>query len=57
MIPKASKNQQEEFESIVKNILSLKNAVPTADTSDLGREIDVLVYGLTEEEIAVVEST
>ena len=59
-IPEASKSQQEEFESIVKNILSFKNVVPAADTSDLEHQIDELVYdlyGLTEEEIVVIEKS
>ena len=59
-IPEASKSQQEEFESIVKNILSFKNVVPAADTSDLEHQIDKLVYdlyGLTEEEIVVIEKS
>jgi hypothetical protein len=39
-------------------ILSLKKDNPAADTSALEREIDVMVYalyGLSEEEIAIVE--
>lgn len=45
-------------ESAVKNILSIKRINPSADTSALESEIDHLVYqlyGLTEEEIKVVE--
>jgi hypothetical protein len=45
-------------ESAVKNILSIKRINPSADTSALETEIDHLVYqlyGLTEEEIKVVE--
>ena len=58
LIPEASKTQQRDIESIIEEILSQKYAVQTADTSDLEREIDRLVYesyGLTEEEIAVIE--
>lgn len=46
-------------ESAVKNILSIKRINPSADTSALESEIDHLVYqlyGLTEEEIAVIEN-
>lgn len=58
-IPEASKAHQQEIESIVKQILSRKQTVPTADTSDLEQQIDELVYelyGLTEDEITVVEN-
>lgn len=47
-------------ESKVDQILSLKKANPQADTSALEREIDLTVYelyGLSEEEIAIVEGT
>ena len=57
-IPEASKAQQQEIESIVKDILTIKQAVLTANTSDLEQRIDELVYklyGLTEEEITVIE--
>jgi type I restriction-modification system DNA methylase subunit len=57
-IPEASKSQQEEIELIVKNILSRKQNMSTADTSSMEREIDRLVYqlySLTEEEIAVID--
>jgi hypothetical protein len=43
---------------LVTRILAAKAANPTADTSALEREIDRMVYelyGLTEEEIALVE--
>ena len=59
-IPDASKAQQQEIEMIIKSILSRKQTSPTADTSDMEREIDRLVYqlyNLTEEEIAVIEGT
>ncbi len=51
--------QQQPFIDKVDQILSLKNDNPTADTLALEREIDEMVYalyGLTEEEIAIVES-
>jgi adenine-specific DNA-methyltransferase len=41
-------------------ILSLKKDNPTADTSALEREIDLMVYALyelSEEEIAIVEAS
>ena len=57
-IPEASKTQQRDIESIIEEILSRKYAVQTADTLDLEREIDRLVYelyGLTEEEVKAIE--
>ena len=57
-IPEASTTQQQEIESVVKQILSKKQTVLTTDTLDLEQQIDELVYelyGLTEEEIAVIE--
>ena len=53
-----SLNAQKPFITLVDQILSAKCENPQADTSELEREIDRLVYelyGLTEEEIAVVE--
>lgn len=44
--------------ALVEQILAAKEAYPHADTSDLVRQVDSLVYdlyGLTEEEIALVE--
>jgi hypothetical protein len=44
--------------NLVDRILAVKKADPNADTSELEAEIDQLVYklyGLTEDEIAVVE--
>jgi adenine-specific DNA-methyltransferase len=49
----------DDIESIVSRIIAAKSADPTADASALEREIDERVYklyGLTEEEIAIVES-
>ncbi len=57
-IPKISAESQRPFVELVDKILEAKDAGPAADTSELEAEIDQLVYdlyGLTEEEIAVVE--
>jgi adenine-specific DNA-methyltransferase len=53
-------NKKEQFIELVKQIHAAKAADPQADTSGLEAEIDVLVYqlyGLTEEEIKMVEGT
>lgn len=50
----------DKIESKVTEILSLKKENPQADTSKLEAEIDQMVYelyGLSEEEIAIVESS
>ena len=55
---KADEKIQELISSKVKAILSLKKTNPNAFTTSLEREIDQMVYelyGLTEEEIAVIE--
>jgi hypothetical protein len=52
-------NNQQPFIDKVDQILTLKKDNPAADTSVLEREIDVMVYalyGLTEEEIEIVEN-
>ena len=57
-IPVLVRNDQNVFIQKVENILNIKAADPTADTSALEAEIDRLVYalyGLTDEEIAIVE--
>ena len=57
-IPEVSTVQQQEIVEIVKQILSRKEAMPTADTSDLEHQIDELVYqlyNLTPEGIAIIE--
>lgn len=54
----ASKESQHEIVQLVDQILTSKKTDPNADTSTLEKEIDQLVYmlyGLTDEEIAVVE--
>lgn len=57
-IPKISAEEQRPFIDLVNRILQAKDDNPSADTSDLESQIDDLVYklyGLTPEEIAVVE--
>jgi hypothetical protein len=54
-----SKIEQQPFIDIVNKLLEIKKENPTADTSSLEAEIDQLVYGLyglTEEEIGIVEA-
>lgn len=55
-----SKSKQEPFIDKVDQILSLKKENPEADTTAIEREIDFMVYelyGLSEEEIAIVEGS
>ncbi len=57
-IPMLTQEQEKNLMPIVNQILILKADNPTADTSVLEAEIDRLVYalyGLTDEEIAIVE--
>ena len=57
-IPKLTMEQQQPIIALVDQILAFKKTNSNADTSALEREIDGLVYGLyglTEEEIAVIE--
>jgi adenine-specific DNA-methyltransferase len=57
-IADVSRNQQEPIIKLVDRILAAKRADPDADTTAWEREIDELVYalyGLTEEEIKIVE--
>jgi len=59
-IPRTAQEQQVSIIALVDRILAAKHADPAADTSAWEREIDALVYqlyGLTAEEIAVVEGT
>ena len=59
-IPKISIPEQQPFIKLLDRILQAKAANPSADTSALEAEIDRLVYqlyGLTTEEIAVVEGS
>lgn len=57
-IPNIWKQGQQPFVDLVNQILELKKQNPKVDTTDLEKQIDSLVYelyGLTEEEIALVE--
>lgn len=59
-IPNLSKEEEIKLEEYADQILVTKSQNPTADTSALEKEIDQLVYqlyGLTEEEIKIVEGT
>lgn len=54
----STRSNQHEIIQLVDQILTAKKTNPNADTSTLEKEIDQLVYklyGLTDEEIAVVE--
>jgi hypothetical protein len=57
-IPEPSLQINNEIEKLVNQIINLKKQSPTIDTSDLENEIDRLVYelyGLTEDEIKIIE--
>jgi hypothetical protein len=57
-IPNVSVSQKKPIISLVEKILSAKKKNAAADISDLEKQIDELVYklyGLTDEEIAVIE--
>ena len=57
-IPLITKDDQQPFVDLVDSIIQVKDINPSADTTQQEAEIDHLVYelyGLTEEEIAVVE--
>jgi hypothetical protein len=59
-LPIPTIKQEEQIEKIVDQILHLKKDNPSADTSALEREIDLMVYelyGLSEEEIGIVEGS
>jgi len=59
-IPSANLMQKIQIEKTVESILAAKKKDPSADTSKQEAEIDKLVYelyGLTDEEIAIVEGT
>ncbi len=59
-IKKISQDAQQPFINKVNEILSLKSQGPKANTQDLEKEIDVMVYelyGLSEEEIRIVEGS
>jgi len=57
-IPLLSEEKQKPFVEIVDKILEMKKENPNADTTDLEKQIDNMVYdlyGLTKEEIEIVE--
>ncbi|MBF0345674.1 MAG: hypothetical protein HQL06_15780 [Nitrospirae bacterium] len=57
-VPIISPIKQKHFVDIVDQILTRKQNDPNADTTDLEREIDQLVYqlyNLTPQEIAIIE--
>ncbi len=57
-MPKVNEKQKQTIISLVDKILNMKRSNPSTNTSALEREIDILVYelyGLTEEEIVVIE--
>jgi hypothetical protein len=59
-IPDITLEQQQPIIKLVNKILEKKRQNPKADTSNLEREIDKIVYqlyGLSEEEIAIIEET
>ena len=59
-IPYPEKNDENEIEEKVDKILSIKKENPNTDISILEKEIDQMVYqlyGLTQEEIAIVENS
>ena len=58
-IPVPSQQQKLIIDDLIDKILSSKQSSPATDTNALEKEIDQLVYelyGLTEEEIKIVES-
>ena len=57
-IPDISQNQQQEIITLVDKILAAKKADSSTDTTEWEKQIDQKVYelyGLTEDEIAIVE--
>jgi len=57
-IPELDKSTEEELEKLVNEVILTKTKNPSSDTISKEREIDLFIYrlyGLTEEEIAVVE--
>ena len=57
-IPNLSEDAQQPIISLVTRILTAKQTDPQSDTTALEAEVDALVYGLyglTEEEIGIVE--
>ena len=59
-IPKMNKTESKALDLLADRILAAKQTDPKSDTTVLESEVDALVYGLyglTEEEIAIVEGT
>ena len=59
-IPAINKEKQQPIISLVEKVLNSKNQNPKSDTTEIEYEIDKLVYelyGLTDEEIAIIENT
>jgi hypothetical protein len=59
-LPKNRQDKQADIVKLVKEILVAKKSNPEAELTHLERQIDQMVYelyGLTAEEIAVVEGT
>ena len=57
-IPSASKSIQNEIAAIIDNILDLKKKNAQADTSEMEKQIDRIIYdlyGITEDEIHLIE--
>ena len=57
-LPNTIENEHPQY--LVKKILELKNQNPPTETKELEKEIDQMVYelyGLTEEEIKIVEES
>ncbi|WP_448520175.1 type IIG restriction enzyme/methyltransferase [Rhodoflexus sp.] len=60
VLPKQNPVSFRAVESLVTNILSIKKQNPSANTTELENQIDQLVYqlyGLTDEEIAIIENS
>ena len=58
-IPAINKEKQQPIISLVEKVLNSKNQNPKSDTTEIEYEIDKLVYelyGLTDEEIAIIEN-
>ncbi|MGK7885878.1 MAG: class I SAM-dependent DNA methyltransferase [Crocosphaera sp.] len=59
-IPKTTNKQDADITEIVNKIIKIKNNNPDTDVSNLEKEIDEIVYelyGLTPEEIAIIEAS
>lgn len=59
-VPKVSRKQQDEVVELVNRIMLIRSKSGTSDTLSLEHQIDILIYslyGLTSEEIAIVENS